>query len=335
MKKLKAFFLKKSKLRKIKSSGKKRRLATAILLSLRLLFGGSQLASANPNSFQNRGNSQPKTEISRVLEQKSPSMRDFNQEGSTQPEQVLKGTQGAQTALKIPSGGSDNTSSPSSQPSKFSAGSKAKGAAARNIQRRRSRRSSGSLFAESFSPKPLYGSRPMPQPGNFNIPRFKSPSGRHPAKLNPDQFHLNQDDRFDKLSKNPSTNQVDKKSRTEAITILQAEKEGLVINPRRPNLKNADPDLDFIIDGPEPYKYVDVKNPIDPRKYPSSKKKPESFNKMATRMGAKIRKQKGGSNDVLHIVDLEKLPSEIKAKFIEKVIEGAVRPNGIEFININ
>lgn len=116
---------------------------------------------------------------------------------------------------------------------------------------------------------------------------------------------------------------------------MQAEKEGLVINPRRPNLKNADPDLDFIIDGPEPYKYVDVKNPIDPRKYPSSKKKPESFNKMATRMGAKIRKQKGGSNDVLHIVDLEKLPSEIKAKFLEKVIGGAVRPNGIEFININ
>lgn len=52
-------------------------------------------------------------------------------------------------------------------------------------------------------------------------------------------------------------------------------------------------------------------------------------------MGAKIRKQKGGSNDVLHIVDLEKLPSEIKAKFLEKVRGGAVRPNGIEFININ
>ena len=334
MKKLKAFFLKKSKLRKIKSSGKKRRLATAILLSLRLLFGGSQLASANPNSFQNRGNSQPKTEISRVLEQKSPSMRDFNQEGSTQPEQVLKGTQGAQTALKIPSGGS-----PSSRPT--SAGSKAKADAKRDFARRQtgkkptSGKSSGSISAEAFSLNIIHGSRPTPLPGNFNIPRFKSPSGRHPAKLNPDQFHLNQDDRFDKLSKNPSTNQVDKKSRTEAITILQAEKEGLVINPRRPNLKNADPDLDFIIDGPEPYKYVDVKNPIDPRKYPSSKKKPESFNKMATRMGAKIRKQKGGSNDVLHIVDLEKLPSEIKAKFIEKVIEGAVRPNGIEFININ
>ena len=72
---------------------------------------------------------------------------------------------------------------------------------------------------------------------------------RHPAKLNPDQFHLNQDDRFDKLSKNPSTNQVDKKSRTDPITILQVKKEDLVIKPQRPNLKNVDPDLYFIIDG--------------------------------------------------------------------------------------
>ena len=43
-------------------------------------------------------------------------MRDFNQE--VHPEQVLKGTQGAQTVLKIPSGSSDNTYSPSSQPTK-------------------------------------------------------------------------------------------------------------------------------------------------------------------------------------------------------------------------
>ena len=102
-------------------------------------------------------------------------MRDFNQEGSAH----LKGTQ---TALKIPSGGD------SSLPSKFGPGSKTKGAAARNMRRR----SSGSLFAESFSPKPLYGSRPTPQPGNCNIPKLQTPSGRHPAKLIKNQFHRNQ-----------------------------------------------------------------------------------------------------------------------------------------------
>jgi len=158
-------------------------------------------------------------------------------------------------------------------------------------------------------------------------------SCRNNVKIKDDSFNPNHGDRFDKLSKNPETNQVDRKSRTEAITILQAENKGIVNNARRPNLENGEPNLDFVIDGPGPYKYVDVKNPIDPRKYSSAKKKPESFNKIAKRIGEKIRKQKGGSNDVLHIVDLEKLPSEIKANFTQKVIESAGRPNGIEFIN--
>lgn len=87
--------------------------------------------------------------------------------------------------------------------------------------------------------------------------------------------------------------------------------------------------------GPEPCKYVDVKNSIDPKKYRSRKKTPESFEKMAKRMGAKIRSQKDGSDDILHILYLEKLLYEIKVKFIEKLIKGAGRPNEIEFINIH
>jgi hypothetical protein len=122
------------------------------------------------------------------LEQKSPSIRDFNQEGSA----YLKGTQDAQTALKIPSGGSDHTCSPSGRPSKFSAGSKAKGAAKRDFVRRQtsnkptSGKSSESIFAEAFSPKLLYGSRPTPLAGNFNIP--KAPSVRYSAKLDNTEF---------------------------------------------------------------------------------------------------------------------------------------------------
>jgi len=181
----------------------------------------------------------------------------------------------------------------------------------------------GSIFVQGFTPQRQYGSRPINKPL----------SCRNNGKINEEQFNGNHGDRFDQLSKNPETNQVDRKSRTEAITILQAENKGIVNNARRPNLENGEPNLDFVIDGPGPYKYVDVKNPIDPRKYSSAKKKPESFNKIAKRIGEKIRKQKGGSNDVLHIVDLEKLPSEIKANFTQKVIESAGRPNGIEFIN--
>ena len=66
MKRLKAFFLKKSKLKKIKSVGKKRRLAIAGLLSLRLLVGGLPSVSSNSNTFPTTGNSQPKTELVRV-----------------------------------------------------------------------------------------------------------------------------------------------------------------------------------------------------------------------------------------------------------------------------
>ena len=65
----------------------------------------------------------------------------------------------------------------------------------------------GSIFAETFSPNIIHGSRPTPLTRNFN----KAPSGRHPAKLNPDQFHSNQDDRFEKLSKNLKTNQLNQK----------------------------------------------------------------------------------------------------------------------------
>lgn len=98
-------------------------------------------------------------------------MRDFNQDNlegsvSVQPEQVLKGTQGASTALKIPSGGSDNTSSPSSQPSKAGPGARAKNAAKKDFARRQTskkltnKKSSGSIFAEAFTGKPNFPARP-------------------------------------------------------------------------------------------------------------------------------------------------------------------------------
>ena len=207
----------------MKPRGRKRKLAAFAMLSLRLLFGGPQLASSNSNTFQSGGNSE--TEISRVSEQNSPSMSDLNQ---AQPEQVRKGTQGSQIALKIPSGGSDNTSSLSIQPSKFSAGSKSKGAAKRDFARRQTSNkptSSGTIFAEAFSPNIIHGSRPTPLPGNFNIP--KAPSGRYPAKLDDNQFNPNQyppgcskesfikysaDTRFEELSINPQTHKDNPKS---------------------------------------------------------------------------------------------------------------------------
>ena len=138
-----------------KSRGRKRKLFASALLILRILFGGMQSSSASSNStnFQNGVNS--KTEISRVLEKES--FR--HQEGSAQPEQVMKGSQ---TTLKIPHGGDGN----SSQPSKFTAGSKAKGAARKATANRARNSKAGnsqsgiSPFAQAFTVEPKFPARP-------------------------------------------------------------------------------------------------------------------------------------------------------------------------------
>jgi hypothetical protein len=85
---------------KMKPRGRKRKLAASAILSLRLLFGGLQLASSNSKTFQSGVNS--KTEISRTLNQESSMIADFNQEGSTQPERVLEDSQ---ITLGLPRGG--------------------------------------------------------------------------------------------------------------------------------------------------------------------------------------------------------------------------------------
>jgi hypothetical protein len=126
-------------------------------------------------------------------------------------------------------------------------------------------------------------------------------------------------ERFEKLSTNPETDFIDRKSINEVKTILQSEQENLITNGRRPNLNKGEPNLDFVVDGSGSYKYVDVKKQIDPRKFPPAKEKPESFNKMAKRIGEKITKQKGGSDKVLHIVDLEQIPSEVKENIKKKL----------------
>ena len=138
-----------------KSRGRKRKLFASALLILRISFGGMQSSSASSNStnFQDGVNSKPK--VSRVLEKES--FR--HQEGSAQPEQVMKGSQ---TTLKISYGGDGN----SSQPSKFTAGSKAKSAARRYFARRQTGKKptsglwGGSLFAQAFTVKPKFTARP-------------------------------------------------------------------------------------------------------------------------------------------------------------------------------
>ena len=139
--------------------------------------------------------------------------------------------------------------------------------------------------------------------------------------------------RFKELSTNPETGPIDRKSITEARTIVQSEKENLIFNLRCPDLRKGEPNFDFVVDGPGSYQYADVKNLIDPGRFAPAKRKPESFRKISRRIGEKISKHKVCSDAVLHIVDLEQRPSEKKKLIMSEIINGAGSPKNIKFIN--
>ena len=134
------------------------------MLILRLLFGGPQSASASSNSktFQSGENS--KTEISRTLDQESLMIADLNQEGSTQPERVLEGSQitldtpSGQITLSLPRGGEWQPKSgpgPRAKADAFkAAANRARNSKAGNSQ------SGGSSFAEAFTVEPKFPARP-------------------------------------------------------------------------------------------------------------------------------------------------------------------------------
>jgi hypothetical protein len=82
-------------------------------------------------------------------------------------------------------------------------------------------------------------------------------------------------------------------------SILRAEQEEAVKNPRRPDLSKG-----------EPYKWADVKQPIEPDSRPNS-----SLERQASGVGKSILKQKAGAKDVLHVVDLKNIPPESKVLF--------------------
>ena len=100
---------------KIKPRGRKRKLFASTMLIIRLLFGGPQSASASSNSKN----------VQDGVGSKAPIYRTFSRES----ELVPKG--GKRTT--ITRGGDNNQPG---KPSKFSPGSKAKGAAKRDFARR-------------------------------------------------------------------------------------------------------------------------------------------------------------------------------------------------------
>jgi len=129
--------------------------------------------------------------------------------------------------------------------------------------------------------------------------------------------------RIESLSKDPQTGKENPKSIEEKDAILQAEKEGHVQKPERPDLAKGDPNLDFKVEGPPPFKFADVKTPVNRGNLVTQ----------AEGIGKKIFLQKAGASDVLHIVDLKNIPPAEKPTFKANVIKEAGSPTGIVFIN--
>ena len=128
--------------------------------------------------------------------------------------------------------------------------------------------------------------------------------------------------RYLELSKDPQLTgqecETNSKSREEACTILQAEKEGLVSDVRRPNLQAGDPNYGYKTDSPR--QFFEIKVPRD------------ASLEDAVRLGIKSGLQQGNDGDVTIIVNLMRLRPEKRGPYAETFLEAA-GGNDIIFIN--
>jgi hypothetical protein len=129
---------------------------------------------------------------------------------------------------------------------------------------------------------------------------------------------------FKELAKDPRVDGVkyDRVSIDEARTIVQAKLENLVIKPTRPDLETARlVDLDYKVEGPDPFTHFDVKNPVG-SEILKQQGQTISVEDMAYKIGQNIVAQKHrfvglengpvGAENVGHIVDLCYVPSSEK-----------------------
>jgi hypothetical protein len=340
-----------------KKQGRKRKIFISVMLIFRLLFGGTQAASASSNSKKVQDEVGSKAGISRTLSRESSMIANLNQDDCPQSELV---PEGAQRIIRTPSGyiissiprGGENDLP--GKPSKFGPGSKAKGAAKRDFARRQagknptSRQSGGGFFADAFPVRPRYPGRPGglepfgrvppklgPNPGNpvgGNGPRSSTTlsSKRSQSEYQPDGYSEEQiqmykkNPKYSELAKDPQLilmgqeRSINPKSEEEACTILQADNEGLVSGAKRTDLKAGDPNYDYKTDAPS--KYTEIKVPRD------------GSLKDAAGLGRKSGLQQGNDGDVTLLVNLMRLRPEERAAYAKTFLEAA-GGEGVIFIN--
>jgi hypothetical protein len=155
-------------------------------------------------------------------------------------------------------------------------------------------------------------------------------------------------ERFVELARDPrySTPTFTRVSIEEALIALQAEMEGLIINPRRPDSTIARKmDLDFLIDGPNGFTHLDTKQPVGTETL-KIQGQSETIEGMGNKIGKRLVQQKktfvgveGGPKspeNVLHLITLNYLPDYEKQPVIDNVLNGAEEAGstyGIKFMN--
>jgi hypothetical protein len=124
--------------------------------------------------------------------------------------------------------------------------------------------------------------------------------------------------RLEELSTDPQTKKINPKSSSEAESILQAEKEGIVSGARRPNLERGEPNIDFKTNEG----WADVKTPVDPSKNPVD-------------VQARDIADKVGSYDkeVTVIVDLKNLNAAQKADFLSHLSQSGADMGKVKILN--
>jgi hypothetical protein len=127
------------------------------------------------------------------------------------------------------------------------------------------------------------------------------------------------------LAKDPQTGKPNPKSRSEAESILQAEREGVttvtgeqVKNARRPDLSKGEPNLDFVVDGG----YVDVKTPVNP-----------DYRPLSTQASEIAAKANNYPPDVTTVVDLRNLSGTQKADFMQALDAAGADNSKIRILN--
>ena len=216
--------------------------------------------------------------------------------------------------------------------------------AARAPSGKRKSGSSYSLYAEGFVPDTSSRRRPPDglggRFGNKDQPDFsdcrRGPnsitvvSHEHRPEHQPDGYSAEQmaefqkDPKFEKLAQDPQlagqSCQTNAKSEEEACTILQAESEGKAFNLKRPNLAKGEPNYDFKgTDSKGSTIYYEVKCPRN------------GSLKDAARLGRKASLQQGNSGDVVIVVNLQRIPREMRDRYECVFREAANGP--VTFIN--